>query len=203
MARRNLMMVTLIFLVFLSAGATSGLIWAAPSPPDGAAAPPLMSFDAHTRLLRPIDRSIIEELKREHGPDAPQGPFLDDMESSGDGEPPVDPEIVLEYYSRVSDLVTAGWTAPVPPPAADLVCTVEISVAADGRAVKFKIRQSSGNLDFDRSISAAIEKSSPFPSLPPEFKGQTVEVWIKFYAEELLLMERARRDGRPGTSGEY
>lgn len=200
MKRHNLLMVTLVFLVFLAAGATGGPVWAVPSLPDGPAAGPL-SFDAQTRLLGPIDLSIIEELKREHGPDGPQDLFLNEMEDGGTGRPEVDPDIILEYYSRVSDMVTAGWAAPAPPPAADLICTVEISVAADGRAVKSKIRQSSGSPDFDQSVLAAIEKSSPFPPLPPEFKGQTVEVWIQFYAEELLLMERARQDIRPGGTG--
>ena len=188
MKRHNLLMVTLVFLVFWAAGATGGPVRAAPSPPDGPAAP--LSFDAQTRLLGPIDLSVIEELKREHGPDAPQGLFLNEMDDGGAGRPEVDPDVVLEYYSRVSDLVTAGWAAPVPPPAADLICTVEISVAADGRVVKSKIRQPSGNADFDQSILTAIETSSPFPPLSPEFKGRTVEVWIKFYAEELLNYRR-------------
>ena len=198
--KRHLMFIAaLLFLACSSAGTPGGLSWAAPPPPG--AAGPKFSFDAQTRLLGPIDLAIIEELKREHKPEDPPD-LLFNGSDSGDAQPQVDPEIILEYYSRVSDVVTANWVAPEITLPADLTCTVEIPVAADGLAPGSKIRKSSGNADFDQSVMLAIEKSAPFPSLPPEFKGQTVEVWIKFYSEELLRLQQQREKGRSGGLGE-
>lgn len=194
MKRHILLIAVLVFLACSVVGTGGGLIWATAPPPE--AAPPPLSFDAKTRLLGPVDLGVIEELKREHGPDGPPNPFFNDPWGDEGSQPPVDPDIILEYYSRVTDIVTAHWVAPEAALPAGLICTVEISVTTGGRADTSKIRQSSGNADFDQSLLTAIEKASPFPPLPPEFKGQTVEVWIKFYSDDMLRLERERKTDR-------
>jgi TonB family protein len=45
----------------------------------------------------------------------------------------------------------------------DLKCSVAVAVAYDGKVVEAMVTRSSGNLQFDRSIIAAVFKSSPFP----------------------------------------
>ena len=176
---------------------------AEPGPILGAPAPstedwPEFSFDSQSRLIGEIEQTLLDDLKREHQAESGSGLFSDETEEPR--EAPIDPEIILQYYSLISDVAASHWAAPETALPADLTCTVEIPVEADGRATGVKIRKSSGNPDFDRSILSAIEKSSPFPPLPPDFKGRTAQVWIKFYSGVLLRLEQERKEGRPEGS---
>ncbi len=60
----------------------------------------------------------------------------------------------------------------------NVICVVYFEVIRSGRVVKLEIKQSSGIPGVDRDCLAAIERSKPFPPLPPEFRDEIIGITI-------------------------
>lgn len=86
------------------------------------------------------------------------------------------------YSATVRDIVARNWQAATlaagitSGPAA--VATFQIE--RNGRAVNYRLLQTSGNTALDLSIRRAIEDSSPFPPLPLAYDGDTATVEFIF-----------------------
>ena len=68
----------------------------------------------------------------------------------------------IEYIAQIKDKIERNWLRP-PGTAQGLQCVVRVSQIPGGEIVEAEIRESSGNIAFDRSVEEAVLRSSPLP----------------------------------------
>ena len=68
----------------------------------------------------------------------------------------------MEYIAQIKDKIERNWLQP-PGTAVGLSCLVRVSQIPGGEVVQAEIRESSGNIAFDRSVEEAVLRSSPLP----------------------------------------
>ena len=68
----------------------------------------------------------------------------------------------IEYIAQIKNRIERNWLRP-PGTAAGLKCIVRLSQIPGGEVVQAEIRESSGNIAFDRSVEEAVLRSSPLP----------------------------------------
>ena len=68
----------------------------------------------------------------------------------------------IEYIAQIKDKIERNWLRP-PGTAKGLKCVVRVSQIPGGEVVEAEIRESSGNIAFDRSVEEAVLRSSPLP----------------------------------------
>ena len=68
----------------------------------------------------------------------------------------------IEYIAQIKNKIERNWLRP-PGTAAGLKCIVRLSQIPGGEVVQAEIRESSGNIAFDRSVEEAVLRSSPLP----------------------------------------
>ena len=88
------------------------------------------------------------------------------------------------YYNHIRDIVSSNW---VPPSGTSSATTadLQIKIEPNGTISDIRVRQASGNQDFDLSVERAIKKSSPFPPLPPIFEGMADSPTMRFNDKDL------------------
>ncbi len=79
-----------------------------------------------------------------------------------------------KYYNNLKVHLYNNWTVPGWLAELDLKAQALVVLDASGQVVRREIIKSSGNPNFDNTILAAIDQSSPFP-LPPERLRSRVE----------------------------
>ena len=86
------------------------------------------------------------------------------------------------YNAEVESRIKRQWVLPEAyvKETSGLVAWVVLQIKWDGHLAKVWLERSSGNSRFDRSCLRAVKKAAPFPTLPPEEKGQTMELGIRF-----------------------
>ena len=87
------------------------------------------------------------------------------------------------YLTQILASVRRNWMAVMP----ESVrmgrrgqVAIQFSIARDGKVPKLVIASTSGQDTLDRAAIAGISASSPFPSLPGEFKGDRIVVQFNF-----------------------
>jgi TonB family protein len=87
------------------------------------------------------------------------------------------------YLTQILASVRRNWMAVMP----ESVrmgrrgqVAIQFSIARDGKVPKLVIASTSGQDTLDRAAIAGISASSPFPSLPQEFKGDRIVVQFNF-----------------------
>ena len=68
----------------------------------------------------------------------------------------------IEYIAQIKNKIERNWLRS-PGTAAGLKCIVRLSQIPGGEVVQAEIRESSGNIAFDRSVEEAVLRSSPLP----------------------------------------
>jgi TonB family protein len=69
---------------------------------------------------------------------------------------------------------------------------IEVVIMKSGAVTTMKLMKSSGNIPFDRAAWGAITGSMPLPTLPPEFKGESLHLRSTFrYNPEKPEAEKA------------
>ena len=68
----------------------------------------------------------------------------------------------IEYIALIKDKIERNWLRP-PGTAKGLKCVVRVSQIPGGEVVQAEIRESSGNIAFDRSVEESVLRSSPLP----------------------------------------
>lgn len=61
-----------------------------------------------------------------------------------------------------------------------LVCTIYFQVIKSGRMIDLKIVESSGYPIFDEACLAAVERATPFPPLPRNFRDEIIGISVPF-----------------------
>ncbi|MDJ0870477.1 MAG: cell envelope integrity protein TolA, partial [Gammaproteobacteria bacterium] len=67
-----------------------------------------------------------------------------------------------QYVASIQDKVQRVWRRPLGVPKG-LSCTIRVAQIPGGEVVSATVTQSSGNVEFDRSVEAAVLKASPLP----------------------------------------
>jgi TonB family protein len=87
------------------------------------------------------------------------------------------------YLTQILASVRRNWMAVMP----ESVrmgrrgqVAIQFSIARDGKVPKLVIASTSGQDTLDRAAIAGISASSPFPSLPADFKGERIVVQFNF-----------------------
>lgn len=98
----------------------------------------------------------------------------------------LDPRIA-SYYNHLRDIIRQNWfwVSPQGTDESKLVTVVEALIEPNGVIKLIKIVRPSGNQDFDLSVIKAINKSNPFPALPPVFEGRSHNVTLRFRPADL------------------
>ncbi len=58
--------------------------------------------------------------------------------------------------------------------------TVLFTLDKNGKLIKYNIKKSSGIKEYDKAAIKALKSSSPFDSLPKEYKEETVDIQFNF-----------------------
>ena len=87
------------------------------------------------------------------------------------------------YYRYISQKIKSSWAFPELVLASEdknplAILTVEIR--RDGSVKDIQFEKKSGSEVFDNSVEKAVKKASPFPPLPYEYRGSTIEIGIRF-----------------------
>ncbi len=61
-----------------------------------------------------------------------------------------------------------------------IICLIYFKVIRSGKVIDARIEESSGFQSFDEACLAAVERSRPFPPLPPEFRDEIIGITVPF-----------------------
>ncbi len=90
-----------------------------------------------------------------------------------------DSEFPFAYYiEQLQGLISANWIKPDVPDGT--FCVVNFRIQKTGQVTDVRVVTQSGLAHYDRSASRAIFSANPLPPLPPEFKGDSLGVHIRF-----------------------
>ncbi len=92
---------------------------------------------------------------------------------------------VNAYYQTLWARIRAEWALPRGIlPSENLETVIDVTVSRSGVVTAINIEKSSGNQYFDQSALRAIRKASPFPPLPEDIRGSSIELGIRFHSEQ-------------------
>lgn len=90
------------------------------------------------------------------------------------------------YYSGIWSRIKAKWALPQGMlPGDGLEAVIHVTILRSGGATAINFEKRSGNRYFDESALKAIQKALPFPPLPAEIGGGSLEVGIRFHSTDL------------------
>lgn len=94
----------------------------------------------------------------------------------------IESESSFEYpywFTQAFNKIAGNWRNPI---AYDgtLVCAVYFQVIRSGRVVEISVEAPSGIPAFDKACLLAIERSTPFPPLPREFRDEIIGITVPF-----------------------
>lgn len=98
---------------------------------------------------------------------------------------PKNESLLSEYYNLIWGKIKEAWTIPenLLKETVDQEAIIVLIIERNGNIQKFWFEKRSGNPVYDQTALRAIKKAEPFPPLPSEFEGNTLEIGIRFYPE--------------------
>jgi len=88
--------------------------------------------------------------------------------------------LIDEHTVVVQNKVVNSWVPPSVTPT-NLSSVVKVTVSMTGKVMAVRVVSSSGNLDFDHSVEAAVTRSSPLPvAADPEVMDQFRTLQFEF-----------------------
>ncbi len=82
------------------------------------------------------------------------------------------------YIAELQRRIRRNWAPPVEDRSKRVVALFKIS--RDGRLLSLRIQQSSGSPPADQAAMAAVRASAPFRALPPNYRGNDIDVQFIF-----------------------
>ena len=82
------------------------------------------------------------------------------------------------YMDDLGNKLQKNWFPPEN--SYDTAVTVSIDIAKDGRLLNVGVKKSSGVLLIDTSAINAVKASAPFNPLPPQYKGNSINIHFTF-----------------------
>ncbi|MBN2430759.1 MAG: TonB C-terminal domain-containing protein [Acidobacteria bacterium] len=89
-----------------------------------------------------------------------------------------------EYQQRVIAKVNANWQSSGEMAAAGSKTIIVLKCDRNGAVNYQKVYRSSGNRTFDGDAEACLNRSAPFPPLPPAYRDPYLEIHFHFLVEE-------------------
>ncbi|MDD5424907.1 MAG: TonB family protein [candidate division Zixibacteria bacterium] len=86
------------------------------------------------------------------------------------------------WYDQAFSKILRNWSNPVVSDGA-IVCVIYFQVIKSGRMIEAKIEKTSGIPAFDNACLLAVQKASPFPPLPREFREEIIGITLPFKYE--------------------
>lgn len=86
------------------------------------------------------------------------------------------------WFRQTFTKIQRAWRNPVTADF-DIVCVVRFYVLRTGRVIDPQVVESSGVPSFDRSCLESLERASPFPPFPREFRDEIIGITIPFKYE--------------------
>jgi len=84
-----------------------------------------------------------------------------------------------EYLVTIIQIIRENWKYPnLNDP--NIRTMVFFEIASDGKMLRIRVENRSGNMVFDKSAYDAIMKSNPFPPLPYDFSGEKLGIHLAF-----------------------
>lgn len=92
------------------------------------------------------------------------------------------------YYQAIWSKIKKAWILPdYGGHRENLEAIVVIKINKYGKILKIDFEKKSGDSNLDRSVLRAIKKADPLPPLPADYRGNFLEVGIRFLPEEETL----------------
>jgi len=88
------------------------------------------------------------------------------------------------YYNQIWQRVREAWVLPESLVQRRLETIIGIRIGRSGVIHRTWTEKSSGNPVFDQSALRAVAKVNPLPPLPPEFRGEYLEVGLRFTPDD-------------------
>ncbi len=116
----------------------------------------------------------VAQNKTSRKDDRPQGPVAIDI-----------PEGMFQYnyyFSAIGNTLRRNWAVPQLPRVDQYLAIVELTILRDGRVLRFRFIQRSGNRLFDQSVEEAIQVSK-FPPFAADYRESSMTVTVRFRPE--------------------
>jgi protein TonB len=88
----------------------------------------------------------------------------------------------LAYRQRILNSVKERWSNAIKRPG--LLTTVRFRIARDGKISNVQVSRASGNVVYDQTAVAAVERVSQLPPPPPAYADEFAEFEVNFHGEE-------------------
>ena len=75
-------------------------------------------------------------------------------------------QVFIAYIQELPDKIKPNWKLPTYMIERELKCRIQIFISSDGRVLKMKLFESSGDEEYDQKAIEAIKLSSPLPKPP-------------------------------------
>jgi TonB family protein len=82
------------------------------------------------------------------------------------------------YVEQLQSLIGANWLKPDVPPGTS--CQVSFRILRSGQVTDVRVEVPSALAFYDRAATRALYAANPLPPLPPEFRGESLGVHIRF-----------------------
>lgn len=84
------------------------------------------------------------------------------------------------YFERISRIVRDAWALPEGLRNKGFKTILSIHIRKDGTVESLWVEEGSGNRFFDESAQRAINKASPLPPLPKNWKEESIDLGLRF-----------------------
>ena len=108
-----------------------------------------------------------------------------DVEATGSGSPFGGAKIdnasfnYPYWFTQAFNKIAGNWRQTVSIDGS-VVCVIYFQVIRSGRVVDVEIKESSGVPAFDQTCLSAVERSTPFPPLPRDFRDEIIGITLPF-----------------------
>jgi len=158
---------------------------------------PLRSLETRKKEERELEKAM-EEIRRRAAatppPRTPQAKSVPEKQAasaqpalSGSQPGPADADQRMQaYYGTIWSRIRGNWVLPQGIlPTGEIEAVIGLTILRSGAVTGMNFEKRSGNRYFDESAMKAIQKALPFPPLPAEIGGGSIEVGIRFRPADL------------------
>ena len=90
------------------------------------------------------------------------------------------------YYAMIWERIRGQWALPPDIlPGKNVEAVIHLRILRNGTVTDVSFEKRSGNRYFDESTVKAIKKVDPFPPLPEEIRGGSIEVGVRFHSSRM------------------
>jgi TonB family protein len=158
---------------------------------------PLRALETRKKEERELEKAMEEIRRRAAADPAPRTPPAKSVpeKQAASAQPalsssqpgPADADQKMQaYYGTIWSRIRGNWVLPQGIlPSGEIEAVIGLTILRSGAVTGMNFEKRSGNRYFDESAMKAIQKALPFPPLPAEIGGGSIEVGIRFRPADL------------------